>query len=584
LGADALHLNGVKRAAPEYPERRPCRAGIGFSWRAGVIASATMFVTLLCLYWPALHGRFVFDDLSLPFSKVMRDEPLSAWMSGVRPILMFTYWVNYQLGGASPDGYHFLNLVIHFVNTGLVFLVLCRLMASAGWDQRKAVAASAGAALIFAIHPLQTESVSYVAGRSESLASLFLLLAYVVFLYRREASISWREALLVVVLFGIAVKTKENAVSLAGVLVLTDLFWPVPFSLKRLKGNWRLYSLLAPAGIVGAIGVFRLLATAESAGFSVTTYKWYQYGFTEARAMFSYLGLTVLPIGQSIDQDYPPSMTVWDHGVIVYMILLAGLLTVCLVRRRSYPLCCFGLLMFLIWLAPTSSIVPLDDAFVERRMYLPLVGLILIGCELVSHVRLSRAGLVCGLALTSFVFGKLCFDRNQLWGSPERLVEMAASGAVYNPRPVLNFTGILIQHGRCDLASAFLQRAESNLPNNYHVNAAWGRTLACLGRFDEALRRLQIAARIHPCSQVYEWTGLVYGQMGLIDEAGRFLQKAVESDPKSETAHASLALWYEKTNNVQAAEHEYRTAVDLDHNDVFARFGFIRVRTMKSRQ
>jgi tetratricopeptide (TPR) repeat protein len=555
---------------------------MGISWRTIAIACTALFVSLLCLYWPALRGQFVFDDLSLPFSKAMRDEPLGAWMAGVRPILMFTYWLNYRFGGTRPDSYHFMNLAIHFVNTGLVFLVLCRLFAYAGWVQRKAVTAAAVGASIFAFHPLQTESVSYVAGRSESLASLFLLLAYVVFLYRRDASISWREALLVVVLFAVAVRTKENAVSLAGILVLTDVFWPVPFSFERLKGNWRLYALLAPAGVIGALSIIRMLATAETAGFSVTTYKWYQYGFTEARAVFSYIWLAVFPVGQSIDQDYPPSFAILDHGAIVYIILLAGLLAVCLAWRHRNPLCSFGLLMFLVWLAPTSSIVPLDDAFVERRMYLPLLGLILIGCELVSSLRVSRAALTCILAFTLCALGKLCFDRNQLWGAPEKLLEMAASGAIYNPRPALNFTGILIQHGRCDLALAFLERAESNLPNNYHVNAAWGRALACLGRFDEALRRLETAARIHPCSQVYEWTGLVYGQMGLIDDAGKLLQKAVETDPKSETAHASLALWFEKTNNVQAAEHEYRTAVSLDHNDVWARFGFIRMQAMRA--
>jgi tetratricopeptide (TPR) repeat protein len=112
------------------------------------------------------------------------------------------------------------------------------------------------------------------------------------------------------------------------------------------------------------------------------------------------------------------------------------------------------------------------------------------------------------------------------------------------------------------------------------INAAWGRVLACLGHFDEALTRLQAAASIHPCSQVYEWIGLVYGEMGLIDEAGRFLQKAVESDPKSETAHASWALWFERTNNMEAAEHEYRTALSLDGNDVWAQVGLRRVRKL----
>jgi tetratricopeptide (TPR) repeat protein len=577
---NGLNQYEVKRALRQPPERRLCRPVTGFPWQIAATLYFAVFVGLVCLYWPALSGRFVFDDLSLPFSKAMRDDPLSTWISGVRPILMFSYWLNYHFWGTDPDSYHLTNLAIHFVNTGLVFLVLCRLLTSAGWAERKAAAASVAGALTFAFHPLQTESVSYVAGRSESLASLFLLLAYVVFLYRREEAISWREALLVVILFGVAVKTKENAVSLAGILVLTDLSWPAPFSFQGLKKNWRLYALLAPAGLTGVLGVARVLATAESAGFSLTTYKWYQYAFTEARTMFSYIGLTIFPVGLSIDQDYPPSHTILEHGAIFYMILLAGLLAAALFLRRRYPVSCFGLLMFLIWLAPTSSIVPLDDAFVERRMYLPLVGLILIACELISRVPISRASFACALTLALCVLGKLCFDRNQLWGTPEKLVEMAAAGAVYNPRPLLNFTGILIQNGRCDLASSFLERAEPSMRNNYHVNAAWGRVLACLGRYDQALRRLETATRIHPCSQVYEWTGLVYGEIGRIDEAGRFLQKAVETDPKSETAHASLGLWFEKTNNMEAAEREYRTALALDRNDVWANVAFWRVRTL----
>jgi hypothetical protein len=273
---------------------------------------------------------------------------------------------------------------------------------------------------------------------------------------------------------------------------------------------------------------------------------------------------------------------VLEHGALFYIILLVGLVTLSIIWRRRYPLFCFGFLMFLIWLAPTSSIVPLDDALVERRMYLPLLGLILIGCEMGSHMRLSPVMRVCLLASGTLILCKLCYDRNQLWGKPDTLVEMAASGAVYNPRPLLNFTEILIQQGRCDLGTAYLKRAEATLPNNYYVNAAWGRTLACLGQFDEALKRMQAATRIGPCSQIYEWTGLLYGQMGRMEEAGMALKTAVELNPNSETAHGSLAMWFEKTNNLEAAEHEYRTAVSLDHSDSWAKIGFIRVRAMET--
>jgi Tfp pilus assembly protein PilF len=147
---------------------------------------------------------------------------------------------------------------------------------------------------------------------------------------------------------------------------------------------------------------------------------------------------------------------------------------------------------------------------------------------------------------------------------------------------LLNFTETLIQQNRCELAPAYLKRAERRLPNNYYVNAAWGRTLACMGQFDEAIERLQAAAKLQPCSQIYEWLGLVYAQTGRPEDAGQALKKAVELDPQSETAHGSLALWYEKTNNLNAAEDEYRRALALDRSDPWAYEGWMRVQAVKA--
>jgi hypothetical protein len=439
---------------------------------------------VLCLYSRALHGHFIFDDLEFPYANSARNGPLSTWISsiGVRPVLMFSYWLNYHFLGANPFSYHVVNVIIHLANTLLVLLILLRLLEKAGWPQQKARIASIIGAVVFAIHPLQTESVSYVAGRSESLAALFLLMAYAVFLYRRHETISWMEALLVLLLFAAGLMTKENAVSFAAILILTDLFFPEPFSTGGLRRNWRLYCLMLPGALVAVFAVFRMLATATSAGFSVATFKWYQYAFTEARALFTYIRLAVWPLGQSLDHDYATSHTITEHGAIYFMLLLAGMVAASLVLRRRYPLFCFGLLMYLIWLAPTSSIVPLDDALVERRMYLPLLGLILIACEVGLRLRISATMGASLLCLFALLFGRLCYERNRLWGEPDKLVELAAAGAVHNPRPLLNFSEILLQRHRCDLAPPYLQRAERRLPNNYYVDVAWGRTLACLGR------------------------------------------------------------------------------------------------------
>jgi tetratricopeptide (TPR) repeat protein len=542
-----------------------------------LVLVAVTLVASFILYSPALNGGFIFDDLSLPLVADKGYHPTS-WLTVGRPILMLSYRLNGILLGDRPLDYHVVNLLIHALNTCLVFLVLSRLLSMAGWKERRRRVGACIGSLVFLIHPLQTESVSYIAGRSESFASMFLLLAYVVFLYRREDGISWGRALAVIVLFGLGVKTKESAVSLPAILFLTDIMWPRAFSMQGPRKNWRLYALMLPGALLAIVGILRMLANAGTAGFSVATFTWYQYAFTEARAIFTYLKLAILPIGQMLDHDFPTSRTILQHGALFYMLLLAGLIFAAIRWRRRYPLACFGFLMFLIWLAPTSSVVPIDDALVERRMYLPLLGLILVACDLVERQKLRTPavwGLVTAIALT---FGSFCFARNKLWGKPELLIVLAAEDAQHNPRPLLNLAEVLIRHNRCDLAIPYLQRAERILPHNYYVNASWGRVLACLGRTDEGMQHLQLAAQMQPSSQVYLWIGLLYGQMGKSTEAGTALQTAVRLDPASGAAHGALALWYESIRDFAAAEKEYRMNVGLAPEDETARLSLARVR------
>src|SRR5262249_672824 len=144
------------------------------------VVFAAMAVGIL-LYSAALRGGFVFDDEVLPFRRTTQNEALGAWLSGVRPFLMFTYWLNYLISGQDAYSYHAVNLFIHVLNSGLAFVVLFQLLALAGWKPIERRVASALGATIFLIHPLATESVSYIAGRSESLAAFFMLLAYTIF-------------------------------------------------------------------------------------------------------------------------------------------------------------------------------------------------------------------------------------------------------------------------------------------------------------------------------------------------------------------------------------------------------------------
>jgi Flp pilus assembly protein TadD len=549
-------------------------------WKALLLAFAGLIAGIV-LYAPAMRGEFVLDDFELPLAAGDGPHPLAGWWTEPRPVLTLSYRLNGMLFGTAPGSYHAVNLLIHVANACLVLLVLRALLERARWSGSRLRLAALAGALVFLVHPLQTESVSYIAGRSESLASFFMLLAYAVFLYDRQGAISWRRALTVLAIFAVAVKTKENAVALAGILLLTDVMWPQPFSLNGLRRNWRLYALLLPGGLLAAGLVFRMLAHVQTAGFAVATYKWYEYAFTEARAIFVYLQLAIAPVGQALDHDFAPSRTVLEHGTAVCMLLLAGLLAAAIRWRSRYPLACFGFLMFLTWLAPTSTVVPIDDAVVERRMYLALLGLILIACEGFGRLKLSRPAAVTVIAVVVLVFGGLCQARNRWWSNPELLLAQSAEGARYNPRPLLNVAEALIRRGGCGLALPYLDRADRILPRNFFVNSTSGRALACLGRLDEALPRLQFAATLRPESEVFEWIGLVYGQLGRLDEAGANLRKAIELAPWSATAHGSLALWHESMGDLEGAARERAKATALDGNDVSARARVERIRRMR---
>jgi len=583
-GVSSRTVNGgvrapKSRARPKPPEQARPKAGPGspvtpFMFFAGAFC---VFLAAMLLYAPAINGRFLFDDIHLPFHKDIAHEPLSAWMSTVRPVLMFSYWVNYSLSGMAPAAYHLTNIAIHVFNVCLVFLILFRIFNWTGWPGKKARMGALIGAAIFLVHPLQTESVSYIAGRSESLAASFVLASYLVFVYRRAPAISWLESVAVLLLFAAAVATKENAVALAGVFLLTDLFWPGHGWLAQLWRNRRLYGLMLPGVLFALVAVARVLANSSTAGFSTPGVAWYQYGFTEARAIFVYIRMFLVPVGQSVDHDFALSHSITEHGAIFYLAALGLLIGAAIACRRRFRLEAFGLLMFLTLLAPTSSIVPITDSLVERRTYLPLLGLILIGSGILRRwrPRPAIAAAVIGVfLLCNIVF---CYERNQLWGDPIRFWIETVQDWPHKWRPYGNLAETFITQNRCAEALPYLERAHALLPGDARAEESLARLLECLGRRPEALEWLQRAVVLDPRSRVYEWIGLLNGEMGQREESGRALKRAVAIDPGSVSAHDALALWYESTGQASAALAEYRNSLSLDADDTAAKIAVIRL-------
>src|SRR5262249_19035093 len=175
-------------------------------------------------------------------------DSIRAWMAGVRPLLMFSYWVNYQLSGLQTISYHAFNVIFHTANSILLFLMVRKILefAEVEGTRRDVLALFAGA--LFLLHPANSESVGYVASRSENFSILFFFGASAVYLHRRTAEITWLRVAAVLILFGAAVTTKEHTVVLPALLLLTDYFWNPPFSLTGIRGNWRVFVSIKGGG------------------------------------------------------------------------------------------------------------------------------------------------------------------------------------------------------------------------------------------------------------------------------------------------------------------------------------------------
>ena len=212
-------------------------------------------------------------------------------------------------------------MFLHFLGSVAIALVAARLLDLSGTTGRARAILSVIAGALFLLHPLQTESVAYVASRSEVLSVLLYFSAFAVFLYRRTESMTILRAMAIVVLFAAAISTKEHTLTLAALLLLADYYW----GLGGIRKNGLLYGILAVAGAWGGFTVWRILKAAPTAGFQVPGLTPASYFFTQCRVIWTYVRLFFLPFGQNVDPDVAVSHSIVEHGAIFGLVGLAAL-------------------------------------------------------------------------------------------------------------------------------------------------------------------------------------------------------------------------------------------------------------------
>ena len=562
----------MKTRKPD-PKRPQPPATRSWMWCAAPLASLAV---LFWVYGPTMHTPFLFDDVGQQFALSSASDPLAKWIGPVRPVLMFSYWVNTRISLDDTSSYHVFNVIIHALAGVFIFLVIRRLLKWAGAEERSRAPWAAFGALLFLLHPFQAESVAYISGRSDALCGMFAGASFAAFLCRRSSAISWAGVLPVVLLFGAAVLTKEQAVVLPALFVLTDLWWNPDSPLRAVRANWKLYAVLA-LGAAGAVALFwNLIAgfgTGGSAGFSMKDLTWYQYLFTEFRAVFAYVFNFLLPVNLSVDWDFPFSHTILEHGAIFGLAALLALAAAAWRYRRTFPLAGYGYFVFLVLLSPTSSVLPIKDPIADRRMYLPMLGLILIAIDLLRRLKVERKVLAMGAAALLVAAALATHARAEVWSSPITLWQDTARQSPNKFRAHFHLAYAYQEEGRNDLAVAEFQKTAELSPPTADLLLDWGLAYDGLNQPEKALEKFRQAAAVQPSAHVYTQIGYIYAKRSAWREAMEAFDTAQKLDANFAYTYMYKGQVHLATNEPAAAAAEFQHALKLDSSLVPARQG-----------
>ena len=552
------------------------------SSRASVtLASLAIVAFILLAYANSFQVPFLFDDapaiLENPAVRPPHptaDLPDAGASSGEttrgRPVVRLSLAVNFRLTGEKVGSYHVVNLVIHGLAALTLLGVLRRTLArqwrvaleDPGRGSTVTWLAAAVAAL-WALHPLQTEAVTYVVQRAESLMALFYLLTLYAFLRAADAArpLPWLAGSVVWCALGMA--TKEVMVSAPLTILLYDRALVGGTFREAWRRRWKYHLALATTWVILAGLVLSTEGRGGTAGFATLVTPW-QYLLTQCRAIGQYLRLAVWP--HPLVFDYGTAV-VHDPADVFFpaagLLMLATVVLWALWRRAIWGLAGFW---FFAILAPSSSIVPIaSQTMAEHRMYLPLVAVIAAGV-LMLHRTLGRRSLVlCGLLIVAG--GILTWRRNADYRSEEVLWADTVAKHPTNARAHHNLGRASLNAGRVEEAMTHFQTALRLQPRAAETHYNLGVCLARRGRTAEAITSYQAALALEPRNaEAHNNLGNALLKLGRVAEARAHYEEAVRSRPGLAEPHSNLGNVLLQLGHPEPALRQCAEALRLNPN------------------
>jgi len=554
---------------PEPPEPQATPPGTPNRRLTGLLALALVFITLVA-YATSFSGTFVFDDER----QILKNPEVTEYSIGklldksTRPVVNLTLAMDYRLGGGkeltsadeipSTTPFHVTNLVIHCLAVLTLFGLIARTLGLPRFAESirpgQAAAIAFAFAALWAVHPLNTQSVTYIVQRAESLMGFFYLFTLYALVRTAQSagakSIGWATACVLACALGMGSKAVMLTAPIAALLY--DHTFLARHALDALKKRWPLYVALASTwSVLSVVGIFRGVFNphpnaSPTVGFTIDSVTPVQYFLSQPEIILHYLKLAVVPIGLSIDYAWP----VQTSGVIIAITTAAvgamGLLVLWQLWKRTW-MGFVGAFFFLV-LATTSSFIPINDLAFEHRMYLPLISvLVLLGYAVykgIAKITSSPANLA-GLAfvVAAIGLGAMTSARNLDYRSGLELWRATTESRPENARAISNYASMLARDGRYDEALALYKRAIESNDQYADTHTKYARALARTGDHAGAVVHFVRSLELAPSqSSLYGELAREYTMLKEWPNAARTARLALEIDPENTVILGDLLL------------------------------------------
>ena len=557
-------------------------------FRYPILVLILLFLGFL-IYYNTRNVPFYFDDYdSIIDNPTIKNLNYFKQYNGIYDLMHIRYFsylsfaINFHYSGMGVVGYHITNIAIHFLSSIMVMLLIIQILNSPAvkdslTDDDKFKIAVFGS-ILFLVHPIQTQAVTYIVQRMTSLATLFYLTTVFFFVWGRNlyySSSTIKNKLVVVPLFlastiafFLSLFSKEIAVTLPISIVMCELLF---IRNKKMEISW---------GVVGTIIAFFsfaliLVITKYGLPIEADNIPRQVYLFTQIDVMFTYFRLLFFPVYQNIDYDFPLRSSLVDPELIIKLLLILAILFYAIKEAKRNKIISFGIFWFFITISVESSIIPIRDVINEHRLYLPMFGFVIMTgvflLKMSKRISSQKTFNIMFLILIA-VLSTLSYERNKLWNNPDKMWSDVISKSPAKDRPYLARGSFYLREKQADAAIADFLKVISLNKKEFRAYDNIGYAYQTKDMYDQAIKYHDIAIQMNPNSAFsYNNRGVCLLYLKKWDMAILDFNKAISLQNTYTDAYFNLGYVYYLMQDYSSSIQYFSQALSLNpsYSDIY---------------